>query len=64
MRINKIKISVLMAKQGLNQTKLAEKAHMDRPNLSRIINGKSCRAETILRLANALGVDVTEIIED
>lgn len=64
MRIDKIKISVLMAKQGLNQTKLAKKAHMSRTNLSIIINGKSCRVETVLRLAEALQVDVTEIIED
>lgn len=62
-RVNKIKVSVLMAKQELNQTSLANKAHMSRNNLSIIMNGKSCRIETALKIAEALGVDVTDIIE-
>lgn len=63
MKVNKIKISVLMAQKKMRQQDLADKAGMSRGNLSTIINGKTCRPVTVIRLADALGVDVTEIIE-
>lgn len=63
MRIDKIKILVIMAKQDLNQTKLAKNTGMSRGNLSTIINGKRCKVETVVKIAKALGVDYSELIE-
>lgn len=63
MRIDKIKILVAMAKRGLNQTQLAEKAGMSRGNLSTIVNGKRCKIESVVRIATALGVDYSDLIE-
>ena len=63
-RIDKDKISFIMAGKGMLQKDLAEKSCMSRGNLSTIINGKNCQVRTIFKLADALGVDVTEILED
>ncbi|WP_373483307.1 helix-turn-helix domain-containing protein [Acetobacterium sp.] len=64
MRIDKIKIMVVMAKQGLNQLQLAEKTGMSRGNLSTIVNGKRCKVETVIKIATALGVDYSELLEE
>ena len=64
MRINKEKVSLIMAEQALYQKDLAEKAKMSRGNLSTIINGKNCQPRTAYKIAKALGVDVVEILEE
>lgn len=63
MRIDKNKISFVMAERDMLQKDLAEEAGMSRGNLSTLINGKNCQARTIFRIAKALNVDVTEIME-
>ena len=63
MRISKNKISFFMAEKDMLQKDLAIKADMSRGNLSTIINGKNCQARTIFKIAKALNVDVTEIME-
>lgn len=63
MRINKTKISFIMAERDMLQKDLAKEAGMSRGNLSTLINGKNCQARTIFRIAKALGVDATEIME-
>lgn len=64
MNVSKNKILLLIAEKGLNQSELADKANMSRGTLSVIMNGKSCRPETVLRLANALDVPINSIIEN
>ena len=64
MKISKIKISMLLARKKMRQQDLADNARMSRGNLSCIINGKTCKASTAMRIADALGVDVAEILED
>lgn len=64
MRIDKIKIMVVLAKKGLNQTELAEKIGMSRGNLSTIVNGKRCKVETVIKIATALGVEYSELLEE
>lgn len=63
MRIDRIKIMIALAKKGLNQTELAGKIGMSRGNLSTIVNGKRCKAETVIKIATALGVDYSDLIE-
>ena len=64
MRLNKEKVSLIMAEQDLYQKDLSEKAKMSRGNLSTIINGKNCQPRTAYKIAKALGVDVVEILEE
>lgn len=64
MRINKYKISFIMAKKDLMQKDLAELAGMSRGNLSTIVNGKNCQPKTALKIAQALNVSVEEILDD
>lgn len=63
MRIDKTKIMIALAKQGLNQKQLAEKLGMSRGNLSTIVNGKRCKVETVFKIAAALVTDYGDIIE-
>lgn len=64
MKISKTKIFILMAKKNMNQKNLAETAGMSRGNLSTIINGKNCQPTTAFRIAKALHVEVTDILDD
>lgn len=63
MRLEKDKTTLLMARRGYSQKDLADAINMSRGNLSTIINGKNCHPKTALRIAEALGVEVTDIIE-
>lgn len=63
MKINVNKLSIAMARAGMNFSELANSSKVSRPTLSYIKNGKSCRPDVAAKIAAALGVDVTEIIE-
>lgn len=63
MRIDRKKISVLLAQKQLSQTAFASLSGISRQTLSYIMNGKSCRPEIAGKVAQSLDVDVTEIIE-
>lgn len=56
-------LAIMAALQGLTLGQLAEKAGMNRQNLSIIKRRGSCSPMTAVKIAAALGVDVTEIIE-
>ncbi len=63
MKINVNKLSIAMARAETNFSELANSSNVSRPTLSYIKNGKSCRPDVAAKIAAALGVDVTEIIE-
>ena len=64
MKIDKIKLSCEMFKAGITSGKqLAEVAGVSVNTISRINNGNAATINTIGRLAKALGVDPTELIE-
>lgn len=63
MKVSKQKLSIAMARKQLNFSKLSEESGVSRTTISYISNGKSCRPDIAAKLAAALGVDVTEIIE-
>ena len=52
-----------MAKECMNTFDLCKAAEMKYQMFRRIFNGGNCKPATIGRIAAALGVDVTEIIE-
>lgn len=53
-----------MAMACMNTEDLQRTSDMPRPTLNNVISGRNVRPGTIGRVAKALGVDVTEIIED
>lgn len=64
MLISKQRIQFLMAKQKLTATALAERIGMKPQNLSSILGRGSCKPVTAARVAEGLGVDVTEIMKE
>ena len=53
-----------MARAQMNTDDLCRKAAMPRPTINNVITGRSVRPGTFGKVAAALGVDVTEILED
>lgn len=63
MKINKKKIQTAMARNCMNTVDLQKTTGMPRPTVDNVVSGKNVRPGTVGRIAKALGVDVTEIIE-
>lgn len=63
MKLNRNKVSLLMAKQLINQMAIADKAGISRQTMSAVMNGRNCRPELLGRISKALGVEPEEIIE-
>lgn len=64
MRANREKLVVAMAWACMNTEDLAASAEMPRPTVNNVITGRSVRPGTLGKIARALGVDVTEIMEE
>lgn len=64
MEISKRKIKCLMAKQGLTTKALAERMATQSNNLSTVLMRETCRPDTAARIANALGVQLEEIVKE
>lgn len=62
MKLNQLKVKLLLAKQLISQADLADKAGISRQTLSAVMNGRNCRPELLGRIAKALGVEPEEII--
>lgn len=58
------KLELAMARAQMNTEDLCKKAAMPRPTINNVIMGRSVRPGTFGKVAAALGVDVTEILED
>ena len=63
MRIDRVKLSAELTRRDMTQKRLAERAGVSRTTINYIKSGKSCSDEVGRKIAAALGVDVTEIIE-
>ena len=63
MKIDKVKLEIAMARAQLNRNTLAEKAKMPIPTVCNVYTRGTCKPATAGRIAEALGVDVTEIIK-
>lgn len=64
MKANRRKLYIAMATACIDSRELAEKAGLPRPTLDGVIKGHSIRPSTIGKVARALGVPVTEILEE
>lgn len=63
MTVSKEKVNVILARKQLTAVAFCESAGMSRNRFYTILNSKSVAPRTAGRIAAALGVDVTEIIE-
>lgn len=63
MTIDDNKIAVAMARKRFTKTSLAEAAGISRNRLNVILNSKNVTPVAVGKIAKALDVDVTEIIE-
>ena len=57
------KFAIALANSGLAIGEVAERAGMSRQRLHMILNSKRVTAQAVGKVAHALGVDATEIIE-
>ena len=64
MRIDRIKLISTMARKCKTGLELSKETGLSRATISAIKGGKSCTEATARTLANALGVDVTELLEE
>lgn len=63
MKVSKDKIDIVRANRCMTITELAEAYGVSRTRLNMILNQREVTVVCAGRLAKALGVDVTEIIE-
>lgn len=64
LKIDKMKIDVAMANKGYSAKELSEKCGVSQITIARLKRGvQKARPETVGKIAKALNVDVTEIIE-
>ncbi|TGY88050.1 helix-turn-helix domain-containing protein [Petralouisia muris] len=64
MRISRDKVDICRARKKKSVTELAEAYGVSRTRMNVILNQREVSVVSAGRLADALGVDVTEIIED
>ena len=64
MQLSKNKINVAIAKEQITITKLAERYGVSRSRMNLILNSREVTPVCAGRLAKALNVAVTELLED
>ena len=64
MKANRKKLELAMARACMNSADLPAATQLPRPTVNNAIVGKSVRPATLGKIARALGVDVTDIIEE
>lgn len=63
MKINRRNVEIAMAKKCYNTSKLAQIYGVSKSRMHAILNSVELATSTVGKLAAALGVDVTDIIE-
>ena len=64
MRIDSIKIKLILAEQEMTRTELAERCGISRQNVSTILTRGTCEPKTAGKLAKGLGIPVAEIAKE
>ena len=64
MKADRKKLEIAMANACMNTEDVQKATELPRPTLNNVISGRNVRPGTIGRVAKALGVDVTEILEE
>lgn len=64
MVLSKNNIEIILARKKMNRAKMAEAVGVSRNRIYVILNSRNVTPTVAGRIAKALGVDVTEILED
>ena len=64
MKLNTIKIALILADREMTRAALAELCGMSRQNVSTILTRGTCEPKTLGKLAKGLGVDASELIKE
>lgn len=64
MRIDTIKVKLILAEQEMTRTELAERCGISRQNVSTILTRGTCEPKTAGKLAKGLGIPVAEIVKE
>ena len=64
MRIDRAKLIAEMARQDMGVADLSQRATVSRATITALRGGKSCNANSVRRVASALGVTVESLLED
>jgi putative transcriptional regulator len=64
MRLNVLKVQILMAERKMTIKKLAEISGVSRQTISYIISGKSCSPQVAFKIAEALEIDLEQIAKE
>jgi len=59
-----MRIREVMKEKGISKMRLSKLAGIDRMTLYRLLSKKDCRLSTLRKIAKALGVKVSDLIED
>lgn len=63
MKTNNMKMQIALARAKMSSSELSEATGISRASIGRMIRGTVCKPSNIGIVAEALGVDVTAIIE-
>jgi len=63
MRINRIRLAAALIEKDMNGQQLAERAGLCRCTVTAVRTGKSCSRTTAEKIAAALGVHLSELVE-
>lgn len=63
MRIDRVKLTAELARRDMTQKRLSELSGVSRTTINYIKGGKSCTEEVGQKIAKALNVKLTELIE-
>lgn len=61
--MDKNKLIAIMAKKGMTQADLADKAHLSRTAVYRMLQGSTPRIPTLGKVARALDVEPSELLD-
>ena len=64
MKLSRGKMDVILARNGMNYTNLADKTGVTKSAICRSLKSEKIRTQTAGKIAQALGCDVTEILEE
>ena len=64
MRIDRVKLIAEMARLDMSVASLSEKAAVSRSTVTALRGGKNCNANSVRRVATALGMTVESLLED
>ncbi len=64
MKIDRVKFAMALAKENISCLKLAERTGLSRVTITNVKSGKSCTKSTAEKVANGLGVKISDLLPE